>query len=317
MARKAISLLAQTNKTWKRLAPLIELDAAATVTASDRGGDDVTFPNSRYGTTTTTTTNNNNNERKTIADIGCDHGLLSIALAASGRYKGVVGVDVSSRALEDGALLFYKKMKVILGSDTYQYHSLDSLDRGELLDSILPVQFRVGDGLAPLVSGEADSICIAGVGVHNILSILMSRQHYISDGDDGDSSQGNHDEIEGYDIDRIQCNRLLLQPTNSRPRHLIKLYRELHGFGFGVTDERVVYLGSRWYITSAFERVTMDAANNGIKLRFPGTILAARGDEELNRYVKHHSDWLESDVRRNANLDQDDMQWLEHIQAKQ
>jgi len=298
IARKAISLLAQRNKTWKRLAPIIEL-----ASTSD-GGDN--------------TTTKTRNDRSTIADIGCDHGLLSIALAASGRYKGVVGVDVSSRALEDGALLFLRKIKVILDGDKYRYYSLDSLNREDVLDSILPVQFRVGDGLTPLFPGEADSICIAGVGVHTILSILMSRGDaaHDDDDDDDDVSQGKHDKIEAYDIDRTKCNRLLLQPTNSRPRHLIKLYRELEGFGFAIVDERVVYLGSRWYITCAFERVT-DSANDMTELQFPGTILSARGDEEFYRYVKHHSDWLEGDVRRNASLDQDDVQWLEHIRPKQ
>ena len=47
------------------------------------------------------------NGRTTIADIGCNQRLLSITLATLGRYKGVIGVDASSCALEDGALLFF------------------------------------------------------------------------------------------------------------------------------------------------------------------------------------------------------------------
>lgn len=307
VARRAVSVLAQNNKTWTRLAPIIEL------AASDSNGNsdgDKTMIKTMGG--------NKKDEKRTIADIGCDHGLLSIALAASGRYRGVVGIDVSSRALEDGALQFYRRMKHILiggGVEHGDYRrSLDNLDQDQdkdlLLDLVLPVEFRVGNGLEPLCPGEADIVCIAGVGIHTMLSILTNHHDYDNE------SLRDKDETTMYDIDRIKCDKLLLQPTNSRPRHLIKLYRELQRFGFTLVDERVVYLASRWYITCAFERCNFVDDKNS-ELKFPGTILAARGDEEFNKYVKHHSVWLDSDIQKNSSLDKDDLLWLEYIQSKQ
>jgi 2-polyprenyl-3-methyl-5-hydroxy-6-metoxy-1,4-benzoquinol methylase len=40
--------------------------------------------------------------KATVADIGCDHGLLTYGLAASSWFQKVIGVDVSQPALQMG-----------------------------------------------------------------------------------------------------------------------------------------------------------------------------------------------------------------------
>lgn len=286
-----------------------------------------------------------------MADIGCDHGILSIALAISGRYEGVVGVDVSRRALEDGAMVSYRRMRVVLEASDYDGgggdDDSDSSGGGgceesiteekqkddhdeSFLKSILPVSFQVGDGLECLSTGEADIVCIAGMGVNTMLSILLHRadgqvsaqqQPTKDEGGDGDDENDGGEKM--IPIDTVQCQRLLLQPTNSRPRNLMKLYGQLAQSGFVLTDERVAYLNSRWYVTCAFDRIDDnddDDHRKATEFNFPGTILAARGDEEFQRYVDHHSAWLEGDLRRNNNatttLDGDDVRWLERIRCE-
>lgn len=80
------------------------------------------------------------------ADIGCDHGKLSAALAGSGRCPLVLACD-----LRPGPLQKARAACAAYG------------DR---------VQFRLGSGLSVLRPGEADDIIIAGMGAETIIGIL-------------------------------------------------------------------------------------------------------------------------------------------------
>ena len=80
------------------------------------------------------------------ADIGCDHGKLSAALAGSGRCPLVLACDLRPGPLE--------KARVTCAP------------YGD------KVQFRLGSGLAVLAPGEAEDIIIAGMGAETIIEIL-------------------------------------------------------------------------------------------------------------------------------------------------
>jgi len=272
-AQQAVNLLAQRNKTWKRLAHLVEL-----ATSSDMN-------------------------HQSIADIGCDHGLLSIALASSGKFEQVVGADISQRALEDGALEFHRKVMEVL-----------ERERDETISS-LPVEFRVGNGLEPLRPGEADAVCLAGMGVDTMLCILNSPVP----GDEQNNSRTRH-------IDYLQCQSLYLQPPTSRPSKLMKLYKELHNNGWILSDERIAKLKSRWYITCAFDRLlpasttstsmhTTSTSDTEKEFLLPGHFLSLSQDKdqkiEYDAYVEHQFRWLNMDLQRNGSLSDDDMIWRE------
>lgn len=83
---------------------------------------------------------------RTAADIGCDHGKLSAALAGSGRCPRVFACD-----LREGPL---QKARV---------NCAPWADR---------IDFRLGSGLEVLAPGEADDIVIAGMGAETIMEIL-------------------------------------------------------------------------------------------------------------------------------------------------
>ena len=82
------------------------------------------------------------------ADIGCDHGRLSVALLQQGRAKRVTASDISEPSLEKARLLAQK------------------CGLSERMDTV------VSDGISHLSMGGADAIIIAGMGGELIARIL-------------------------------------------------------------------------------------------------------------------------------------------------
>jgi tRNA (adenine22-N1)-methyltransferase len=81
-------------------------------------------------------------------EVGCDHGRLACALAASGRYPRVIASDVSAPSLDKCRRL---AERMHLG------------DRLEL---------RLGDGLAVVQPGEVDTVILAGMGGQLMIRLL-------------------------------------------------------------------------------------------------------------------------------------------------
>lgn len=85
---------------------------------------------------------------ETIADVGCDHGYLTIALLEGGVAENAIAMDVNKGPLESART---------------------NIGQAGLLEN---VQFRLSDGLAKLNDSEADVICICGMGGALIKRIL-------------------------------------------------------------------------------------------------------------------------------------------------
>ncbi len=90
---------------------------------------------------------------KSVADIGCDHAYLSILLARSDENKKIIGADIKEGPLNKAR---------------------ENVERFGLSDRI---ELRLGDGLAPLKTGEVDTIVIAGMGALVISGILSEGGH--------------------------------------------------------------------------------------------------------------------------------------------
>jgi len=217
-----IQKLAQKSRTWQRLRHFVELSHTLEATS--------------------------------VADIGCDHGLLSFGLAASGIYSRVLGIDVSMQALENALDNQHR---------VYKHSSSSHMN--------CTLEFQLGNGLETVKDSTLDVVCVAGMGVHTMTDILSKPA-----------------------LDRVNCNHVMVQPTNSRPLHMVTLYDSLNASGFGLMDERIVYLASRWYITSLFEK----CRNSDIHLRdFPGDKLnLMKPQSEMGYayklYVQHHINWI-------------------------
>jgi tRNA A22 N-methylase len=262
-AKNAFSILARKSKSWIRLEPIIDL------ALSNRSS---------------------NQNLQSVCDVGTDHGLLASGLAMTSRFNCVVGVDVSERAMKDGALKLYNKI--------LSFRRVNSSDSG--VWKALNLDFRPSNGLQNVNPGEADIVCIAGMGVHTMVDILTARQR--------------NPPVPQLLLDHLGAQQLLLQPTNSRPRNMMLLYNRLRDIGWTARSERLQYISSHWYLTTLFER------SDSSVLRLPGTHVATTTDDderiELARWVAHHRRWILDDALKTGGaLRWDDEQWLEGFNA--
>lgn len=86
-------------------------------------------------------------EGKSLADVGCDHGKVSVECLLRGKVERVIACDVSPKSLQK------------------------AVDLAKLLQ-VDGIEFRVGDGLQVINDSEADCVVIAGMGGMEIISIL-------------------------------------------------------------------------------------------------------------------------------------------------
>ncbi|MEG1662483.1 MAG: class I SAM-dependent methyltransferase [Clostridia bacterium] len=88
----------------------------------------------------------------TVADIGCDHGKLGYYLLSTDRAKKIVATDISAKSLAKAEML---------ASENGVSAQLET---------------RLGDGLKPLASNEADVVVVAGLGGDVISQILYEAE---------------------------------------------------------------------------------------------------------------------------------------------
>ena len=363
------------NRTWKRLGPLLKLIVASTST-----------------TTTTLSLSSSNENRKlySIADVGCDHGILSMSLACMAHvsssqqqrpqeqqlphnndsiidgtvndnsnnnnndnffFNRVYGIDLSSKALDDGALQTLKKIINAItwsSSSIAEYYYINSKSNNNENNNnsnnteLLPIEFRISNGLEALHIGEADAIVLAGMGVETMMEILFL--------DNDKRRRSGKDTVITPPVDRVRTNRIYLQPANSRPQHMMKLYDRIQQTGEWILgNESIAYSSGRWYINSFFERRRRrrrrrqqlqqqsqqsnnddgddddndddnDDVGGDSRFRFPGHFLVQQvtmNDNEnvYESYMKHHLQWLNDDYERTPKyvIGDEDRRWIEYI----
>jgi tRNA A22 N-methylase len=363
------------NRTWKRLGPLLELIVASTSTTT---------------TTTTLSLSSSNENRKlySIADVGCDHGILSMSLACMAHvssssssssssqrqqqqladnndsiidgtvnnnsnnnnnnnnnnnffFNRVYGIDLSSKALDDGALQTLKKITNAItwssSSSIAEYYYINSKSNNNENNNnnnnteLLPIEFRISNGLEALHIGEADAIVLAGMGVETMMEILFLDN-------DGRRRRSGKETVITPPIDRVQTNHIYLQPANSRPQHMMKLYDRIQQTGEWILgNESIAYSSGRWYINSFFERRRRrqqlqqqnqqfnnddgdDDVGGDSRFCFPGHFLVQQvtvNDNEnvYESYIKHHLQWLKDDCERTPKyvIEDEDRRWIEYI----
>ena len=95
-------------------------------------------------------------EGSRVADIGTDHGYLSIALVQAGKADFVVASDKNAGPIEAATR---------------------AVREAGLMDTI---SVRLGDGLATLQPGEVDTVCIAGMGGVLMTEILEASPEVVA-----------------------------------------------------------------------------------------------------------------------------------------
>ena len=92
---------------------------------------------------------------ESMADIGCDHGYVAIALIRNGICKKVIAMDINKGPLE---------------------RAKGNIRDCKMQDSI---ETRLSDGAAALLPNEADGIICAGMGGRLVISILEQRRDLV------------------------------------------------------------------------------------------------------------------------------------------
>ena len=211
----------------------------------------------------------------TASDVGSDHGLLAAALAVSGKFSRVVGSDVSTSALEEGAFVLKR-----------------NLQDGSKIPASVVLDYRYADG----ISEPTDVVCIAGMGVQTMLDILLNS----SDMDRAPPFGGS-----------TPIERLILQPAQARPKHLIRLRKGLQTEGWLPVAEKLSYVSHQWYVTTMFEQ--KDTASPEKNLGLPLGLVNKR-DPLLRPYLEHHCWWLRSDQQFGPLKGGED-EWLETFET--
>jgi len=146
-----------------------------------------------------------------LADIGTDHGYLPIAAVQAGLCRGAIACD-----LHPGPLAIAKKNIRDAGLAVWDGMRLCEGNRENILlhDNLAGrIEVRLGNGLLPLLPGEADVIVISGMGGMRIWGIVS----------------------EGMAQSR-QAKRLILQPQHD----IVLLRKKLHETRFEIQDEVLV-----------------------------------------------------------------------------
>jgi Methyltransferase domain len=239
----------------------------------------------------------------TLVDVGCDHGLFSACLAVTGCFETVLGIDSSLPALEFGAFALHDEITAFRASKAHQ-----RLQPQEPLPP-LRLDFRVGSGLQGLRAGEADVICLAGMGTRTMVEILTELSPLTEP-----SAAGSDGTNERYLLKDIDCHTVMVQPTNARPRNLIHLYDSLARMGYAPADERIAFVGSRWYFSAALSKMSCLL----VESTMPGTLLlqsVQTADQSfLLEYLSHYCRWLHNDSRTGALTGGED-EWLNRFDS--
>ena len=204
---------------------------------------------------------------KGVVDVGCDHALLSLALAAGQRHPNllsVIGIDKAEEPLQ--------MAKQNLREHLYL--------RGEAYPLTARLDLRLGNGLEALRGedeGEVDTLCMAGIGSGTIVDVLTSMRRH------------------------TMFEHLVLQPFDSRPQFLKDVRDCVRVQGFSIQEERIDFVNGRWFVTIAASTnatVGEDGSSPNDPSAVLGEALRCRADEDpqtlqvYGDYLAHHHAWF-------------------------
>ncbi len=170
-----------------------------------------------------------------VADIGTDHGLLPIYLIEQNISPAVIATDIG---ISPAAV------------------ARKNVDTAGLADRIA---VRVGDGLAPLSSTDADDIVVAGMGGETIAEILDAAPWI-----------------------RDARYRLILQPMT----HAEAVHRWLYANGFTIREEHFLEDAGRHYILLYAEYTAANPVTDPLRL-WCGALTPEEGRPYFKKCANH------------------------------
>lgn len=190
-----------------------------------------------------------------VADIGLDHGLLTIDLAKKGSF--VYGIDISPHALEGAKSLLQSEIKKNI----------------TLRDKVILLE---GNGLKPLIENDykVSTIVLSGMGPNSVIKILT-----------------NNDETQLYEkrskydlsiLDKLGIERIILQPWPPNILSNHNLNKTLLSFGWSYYGQGINQYGKYQHLTTCFIKSNNNINNNlNDELIFSMSPLAIRSSNKL------------------------------------
>ncbi len=182
---------------------------------------------------------------RVVADVGCDHGLLSGRIAHWDTVERVIGSDVSVAAAK-GASAHYESL------------ALPQRDKLELL---------IGDGLLPLVEKgvtDCDTLILSGMGVRSVFSILSissnvgARAGLVSRDDYWADSEGINTKL----LDSLGITNIIVQPWPPNFLPLQSFFSCMLQEGHWHFEEQGVdFLNGYHHVTTHLQRTSGDESN--------------------------------------------------------
>ena len=208
------------------------------------------------------------NNSKITVDVGTDHGYVPISLITEKRALKVIACDINK-----GPLCNAKK----------------NIQRAGLLEKI---ELRLGGGLVPCETGEADTVIIAGMGGILIKDILE----------------------ESY-IKAQSAEKLILQPMNSQD--VLREY--LINNNFSIKNEHLAIEGEKIY--NIMEVVPKKATNDYFKESFLnfGNPQNFEKNEQFKIYTEKNIKRIErvlTNLKKAKNYDENEVEKLKNILAE-
>lgn len=195
-----------------------------------------------------------------VADIGCDHGKLGYYLLSTDRAESVIATDISAPSLAKAEALAH--------------------DQG-VEDRLFA---RLGDGLQPIESGEADVIVIAGLG-GDVISAILQRAR-----------------IEGKVF-----NRFVLSPNT----HSEKVREEIIACRHRILYDGLTECSQKYYTIISTELISpvcdnsnkrmcsdIDASNGADKMPIGSELRQQKGEELDALQLKYGKFYKEDEVLR-------------------
>lgn len=191
-------------------------------------------------------------ECTTVCDIGTDHAYLPIYLVLNNKCKKAIAADV-------------KKGPIEAAKSNIETYTLSEV-----------IETRLGNGLEPIIEGEADVIVIAGMGGILIKDIIKQ-------------------ELNTAKAAKV----LILQPMNA-----LEILREwLNENGFYILDEEMINEGEKIYDVFSV-KWTGDVPQNDKFNNYIGSKLIEKNDPLLYRYIEKWSNQLKKAVQEMEESDE-------------
>jgi hypothetical protein len=160
-----------------------------------------------------------------VADIGADHGLLSLFLSQQCKY--VIATDASALAIR-GVRNLVQKCNISDRVTIYQ-----------------------GDGLYPLIENkhDVDAIVLSGMGIRTIQDILSGLQH-----DKDNLATANIATVLPVIplLSTMNVNQVILQPWPPNIIPYLELIKWMNHYGWRITRQTIDQTGKAHFITSSF-----------------------------------------------------------------